>query len=56
VNETFSQEQSVVEQLKKILGDDAQIEIDYVEEIPVLNSGKRKYIVSLYDPSKPDPL
>lgn len=51
VNETFSQEQSVVEQLKKILGDDAQIEIDYVDEIPVLNSGKRKYIVSLYDPS-----
>lgn len=51
VNETFSQEQSVVEQLKQILGSDAQIEIDYVDEIPVLNSGKRKYIVSLYDPS-----
>ncbi|MBE9168011.1 phenylacetate--CoA ligase family protein [Pleurocapsales cyanobacterium LEGE 06147] len=52
VNETFSQEQSVIKQLKQILGADAQIEIDYVDEIPVLNSGKRKYIVSLYDPSK----
>lgn len=51
VNETFSQEQSVVEQLKQILGSDAQIEIDYVDEIPVLNSGKRKYILSLYNPS-----
>jgi phenylacetate-CoA ligase len=54
VNETFSQESFVVEKLKQILGDDAQIEIDYVDEIPVLNSGKRKYIVSLYDPSKDD--
>ncbi len=54
VNETFSQEASVIEKLKQILGADAQIEIDYVDEIPVLNSGKRKYIVSLYDPSKED--
>ncbi len=52
VNETFSQEQSLSEQLKQILGNNAQIEIDYVDEIPVLNSGKRKYIVSFYDPSK----
>jgi phenylacetate-CoA ligase len=53
VNERFSQEEeSVIEKLKQILGADAQIEIDYVDEIPVLNSGKRKYIVSLYDPSK----
>ncbi|MFS0516514.1 phenylacetate--CoA ligase family protein [Nostoc sp. UIC 10607] len=52
VNETFSEEESVIEKLKQILGGDAQIEIDYVDEIPVLNSGKRKYIVSLYDPSK----
>jgi phenylacetate-CoA ligase len=54
VNETFSQESFVVDKLKQILGADAQIEIDYVDEIPVLNSGKRKYIVSLYDPSKED--
>lgn len=54
VNEAFSQEQSLIEKLKQILGADAQIEIDYVDEIPVLNSGKRKYIVSLYDPSKED--
>lgn len=49
VYETFPHKQFVVEQLKQILGADAQIEIDYVDEIPVLNSGKRKYIVSLYD-------
>ncbi|MBG1245568.1 phenylacetate--CoA ligase family protein [Nostoc sp. NZL] len=52
VNERFSQEESVIEKLKQILGTDAHIKVDYVDEIPVLNSGKRKYIVSLYDPSK----
>ncbi|WP_341530178.1 hypothetical protein WKK05_13310 [Nostoc sp. UHCC 0302] len=52
VNETFSEAESMIEILKHLLGDDAQIEVDYVDEIPVLNSGKRKYIVSLYDPSK----
>jgi phenylacetate-CoA ligase len=54
VNETFSQELFVVEQVKKTLGDDAQIEVEYVEEIPVLNSGKRKFIVSNYKPAVDD--
>ena len=34
--------------LKHELGETAQIDIQYVEEIPVLNSSKRKYIVNEY--------
>lgn len=54
VNENFSQEQSVVDRLKQILGADARIKIDYVAEIPVLNSGKRQSIVNLSERSKED--
>ena len=32
--------------LEKLLGDKAVIKIEEVEEIPVLDSGKRKYIVN----------
>lgn len=32
------------------LGSDAEISFEYVDEIPVLNSGKRKYIENLYRP------
>ncbi len=36
------------EKFKRILGQDALIEVEYVEEIPILSSGKRKYIENLY--------
>jgi hypothetical protein len=36
--------------LEKLLGDKAVITIEEVEEIPVLASGKRKYIVNNYVP------
>jgi phenylacetate-CoA ligase len=42
----------VVSRLKSILGSDALIRIEYVNEIPILNSRKRKYIVSNYNPIK----
>ncbi len=32
--------------LRKVLGEDANITIDWVDEIPVLNSGKRKLVVN----------
>ena len=34
------------EQLREIVGIDAKIELIYVEDIPVLNSGKRKMVVN----------
>lgn len=34
------------EQLREIVGNDAKIELVYVEDIPVLNSGKRKMVVN----------
>ena len=39
-------EPDLVSDLKHIVGDKAEIEIVYVNEIPVLNSGKRRYIVN----------
>ena len=35
-----------VRQLKQVFGDDAQIEISLVNDIPVLSSGKRKPVVN----------
>ena len=37
----------IIPYLKSVLGDDAVIEIEYVNEIPVLNSGKRKSVINL---------
>lgn len=34
--------------LKRLLGDDSDISIEYVDDIPVLNSGKRKSVVNLW--------
>ncbi len=39
---------SMIERLKGVLGDGASIRIEYVADIPVLNSQKRKYIVNEY--------
>lgn len=35
-----------VEQLKEILGNDSEIEVEYVDEIPILDSGKRKPVIN----------
>ena len=34
----------ILERIRPYLGNQAEINVEYVEEIPVLNSGKRKYI------------
>lgn len=44
----FSGEDKMLSMLKSYLGEDAQIVVKYVEEIPVLKSGKRKQVVNNY--------
>ncbi len=39
-------EEKLITLLSRVLGDDAVIKIEYVKEIPVLSSQKRKYIVN----------
>ena len=38
----------IIAKFKKILGQDANVSIKYVDEIPTLKSGKVKYIENLY--------
>ena len=38
--------ESVVDSLIRLLGDGAQIQIEMIEEIPVLASGKRKMVIN----------
>ena len=42
------QEKEIREKFEAILGNEANIKIEYTDEIPVLASGKRKYIENLY--------
>lgn len=44
----FSKEHDMLAMLKSFLGSDANIEVEYVDEIPVLKSGKRKQVVNNY--------
>lgn len=46
VKNTFKRENDVLTALQSVLGSTAQIEIEKVDEIPVLASGKRRYIVN----------
>lgn len=43
---TFKDEEKLIELFKEKLGSDAIIKIEYCNEIPVLASGKRRYIVN----------
>lgn len=44
----FKREEEMVEMLKSFLGQDANICVEYVNEIPVLKSGKRKQVINKY--------
>ena len=44
--DTFMQEDKIISILTQRLGNDAEIRIEYCDEIPVLASGKRRYIVN----------
>lgn len=47
-NSKFIREADMIGMLKSFLGDDASITVNYVDEIPVLKSGKRKQVVNNY--------
>ena len=40
--------EEMLRRIRPAFGDDAEISVTYVDEIPVLASGKRKYIENLY--------
>jgi phenylacetate-CoA ligase len=44
----FDREKQLIDEFKSYLGDDADFRIEYVSEIPLLVSGKRKKIVNNY--------
>jgi len=46
VKEAFTKEHELIEKMREILGEEAILELENVETIPVLSSGKRKYIVN----------
>jgi phenylacetate-CoA ligase len=46
INDTFTRETRLIQELKSYLGGDADIRVEYVSEIPLLSSGKRKMIVN----------
>ena len=48
VTNTFEQEVDVINEFKGYLGNDAEIKISYVDEIPLLASGKRKATINNY--------
>lgn len=48
VPDSFDRENELKASLLKVLGGDALIQIEKVDEIPVLSSGKRRYIINEY--------
>ncbi len=44
--DTFPHEQALISSIKKDFGEDAKVTISYVDEIPLLSSGKRKKVVN----------
>ena len=46
--QTFNREKELLDALKHYIGEDANIKVEYVEEIPLLASGKRKQVINNY--------
>ena len=46
VQKEFAREQDVIRLMNQLLGENAEITVERVEEIPVLASGKRQYVVN----------
>lgn len=46
LSNVYKREMELVTELKRIVGGDAQIKVTYVDEIPMLASGKRKSVVN----------
>ena len=47
-NQVFTKEEQLIDEFKSFLGFDADFRVEYVTEIPLLASGKRKKIVNNY--------
>src|SRR5690606_31649832 len=47
VDYSFEREEELIKEYKSYLGEDAMIDIEYVDEIPVLFSGKRRNVANL---------
>lgn len=47
-NEAFNRESNLINEFKEYLGQDAIFTVVYVSEIPLLSSGKRKFIINHY--------
>jgi len=47
-DKSFNREEKLVQEFKSFLGADANFKIEYVDEIPLLASGKRKKVVNNY--------
>ena len=50
-NDTFEQTDVLISDLKSFVGNDADIDVEFVEDIPMLASGKRKKIINNYKPA-----
>lgn len=46
ISDRFEREQQLIDEFKAYLGADADFQIEYVKEIPLLSSGKRKKVVN----------
>src|SRR5699024_144614 len=47
IHDKFEKENMLISQFKDYLGRDAKITVEYVDEIPLLDSGKRKKVINL---------
>ena len=48
IDEQFKREEKMIDILEQYLGEDAEIRIEYVDEIPQLSSGKRKLTLNKF--------
>ena len=48
IDGAFTREAAVINELKAYLGEDAIVAVDYVSDIPLLSSGKRRSVVNNY--------
>ncbi|WP_299397243.1 CoF synthetase [uncultured Gelidibacter sp.] len=49
VSSKFNSAQDIVTEFKQHLGSDADINLEYVNDIPLLSSGKRKFVINNYN-------
>ena len=48
IDKEFKREKELIEEFTEYLGKDAKIDIEYVNEIPLLSSGKRKKVLNIW--------